>query len=229
MSGTQAYTHLVVGDAGAGRVGDGDVAGLPRPHQPGHAERRVGTERLGIEEQVVDAAVDHVDRARARRSCACRRGRRRRRRGRRPPQASAPIRWARNECSKYAELKMPGVSTATFGSRRPVGRERHEQLVQLVGVARRRARCSGGANSSGNAALGDGAVLEHVADARRDAQVVLEHVHRAVGVADEIGPADVRPHAEASGARPRHSGRKFAESSSRSPGNTPSATMRWSL
>ena len=31
------------------------------------------------------------------------------------------MRWARNECSKYAELKMPGVSTAIDGSLTPSG------------------------------------------------------------------------------------------------------------
>ena len=53
---------LVVGDARAGSVGDRDLARLPRPHQTGDAERRVGPEHLRVEEQVVDAPVDHVDR-----------------------------------------------------------------------------------------------------------------------------------------------------------------------
>ena len=44
--------------------------------------------------------------------------------------------------------------------------------------------------------LGDGSVLEDVADTRRHAQVVLEDVHLAVVVADEVGSRDVRPHAE---------------------------------
>ena len=113
-----------------------------------------------------------------------------------PPSTSvAPIRWARNECSKYAELKMPGVSTAIDGSAHAVGRERAEQLVELVGVGVDRRDALAGEHL-GERPLGDGPVLEHVAHAGRHAQVVLEHVHRAVGVAHEVGAGDVRPHAE---------------------------------
>ncbi len=43
--------------------------------------------------------------------------------------------------------------------------------------------------------LRDHAVLEHVRDARRHAQVVLEHVDRAVAIAHEIRAADVGPDA----------------------------------
>ena len=56
--------RLVVGDAGADRVGQRDMAGAIGPHQPRHAERAVGAERFGVEEVVVDAAVDDVDRPR---------------------------------------------------------------------------------------------------------------------------------------------------------------------
>ena len=49
----------------------------------------------------------------------------------------------------------------------------------------------------GERPLADRPVLQHVAHARRDPQVVLEHVHRAVGVAHEVGAGDVRPDAEA--------------------------------
>ena len=53
--------RLVVGDAGADRVGERDVAGAVGVHQAGHAQRRIGAEGEGIEEIVVEAAVDHVD------------------------------------------------------------------------------------------------------------------------------------------------------------------------
>ena len=53
--------RLVVGDAGADRVGQRDVAGRIGRHQPGHAERGIRAEGEGIEEVVVDPAVDHVD------------------------------------------------------------------------------------------------------------------------------------------------------------------------
>ncbi len=56
-----AVDRLVVGDAGADRVGERDVAGLVGRHQARHAERRVRPERERVEEIVVDAPVDHVD------------------------------------------------------------------------------------------------------------------------------------------------------------------------
>ena len=58
--------RLVVGDAGADGVGQRDVAGAVGLHQVGHAEQAVGPERLGIEEVVVEPAVDDVDPLRAR-------------------------------------------------------------------------------------------------------------------------------------------------------------------
>ena len=59
--GHVAVDRLVVGDAGADRVCERDVAGNVGGHQPGHAERGVGPKRERIEKIVVDAAVDHVD------------------------------------------------------------------------------------------------------------------------------------------------------------------------
>ena len=53
--------RLVVGDAGADRVGDRDRAGAVGAHQPGHAEQRVGAELERVDEVVVEAAVDGVD------------------------------------------------------------------------------------------------------------------------------------------------------------------------
>ena len=53
--------RLVVGDAGADRVGERDVAGGIGRHQPGHAERRIRAEGEGIEEVVVDAAINDID------------------------------------------------------------------------------------------------------------------------------------------------------------------------
>ena len=53
--------RLVVGNAGPDRVGECDVAGGIGRHQPGHAERRIRAEGQGVEEVVIDAAVDDVD------------------------------------------------------------------------------------------------------------------------------------------------------------------------
>jgi hypothetical protein len=52
--------RLVVGDAGADRVGDRDRAGAVGAHQPGNAEQRVGAELERVDEVVVEAAVDRV-------------------------------------------------------------------------------------------------------------------------------------------------------------------------
>ncbi len=99
---------------------------------------------------------------------------------------------------------MPGVSTTivaaspgTGGARtgRPrVGGQGREQPVQLVGVLVD-GQDALALEQVGEGALGDQAVLEQVADARRDPQVVLQHEERAVGAPHEVGPADVRPHA----------------------------------
>ena len=53
--------RLVVGDAGADRVGERHVAGPVGVEQAGHAEQAVLAEGERVEEVVVDAAVDHVD------------------------------------------------------------------------------------------------------------------------------------------------------------------------
>ena len=52
---------LVVGEAGAEGVGDGDIAGTVGVEEAGAAERGVGAEDERIDEVVVDAAVDDVD------------------------------------------------------------------------------------------------------------------------------------------------------------------------
>ena len=53
--------RLVVGDAGADRVGQRHLAGAVGGEQARHAEHRIGAEGERIEEIVVDAAIDHVD------------------------------------------------------------------------------------------------------------------------------------------------------------------------
>ena len=56
-----AVDRLVVGDAGADRIGERQIAGLVDCHQARHAERGVRPERERVEEVVVDAPVDDVD------------------------------------------------------------------------------------------------------------------------------------------------------------------------
>ena len=60
--GHEAVDRLVIGDARARRVGDGDPAGAIDVHDPGNAEHALRIERQGIEIIVIDPAIDHVDR-----------------------------------------------------------------------------------------------------------------------------------------------------------------------
>ena len=89
---------------------------------------------------------------------------------------------------------MPGVSTTIVGS--PVaGDSRGQRAGQAadVGVDGLDAVVT---EQLGEDVLGDHPVLEQVRDARRDPQVVLQHVPEApVVVADEVAAADVGPDA----------------------------------
>ncbi len=185
---------LVVGDTGARRIGDADVAGLPRPHQARHAERRIGVEHLRVEEEVVDAAVDDVDALEAL--------------DRLHVDAVVVV---HDEIGALHELgPHPLGEERVLEVRRvvdargehddlrvaPAGRgERHQQLVQLVGVRVDRSD-QVPFEQLGERPLRDDPVLEHVAHTRRHAQVVLEHVELAVAGAHEIRAGDVRPHPE---------------------------------
>ena len=108
----------------------------------------------------------------------------------RPSTSSTPIWRARKACSKYAELCTPGVSTTTVGSSPGGGgRDGAQRLEQRGAVV----------VDGADPVVGEGrrqhlrhrrAVLEHVADARRVAEVVLEHAVGAVGVAHEVDAGD---------------------------------------
>ena len=76
-----------------------------------------------------------------------------------------------------------------------VGGDRREHPVELVGVRVDRQDALLG-EQVGEGPLGDRPVLQHVADAGRHPQVVLQDVHRAVGVAHQVAAGDVRPHPE---------------------------------
>jgi len=56
---------FVIGDAGADGIGDGDAAAAVGGEESRDAEHGVGAKHQGIEEVVVDAAVDHIDALRA--------------------------------------------------------------------------------------------------------------------------------------------------------------------
>ncbi len=132
----------------------------------------------------------------ARRWCACTRGRRRRRRGRGPRPARRPSAGPGSGARSRPSCRCPGVSTTTVG-RLDVGRgQRPSSVVAARRCSRRPGRMLSCSNRSAKARLEIGPVLEHVADARRHPQVVLQHVHGAVGVAHEVAAADVGPDAE---------------------------------
>ena len=88
---------------------------------------------------------------------------------------------------------MPGRQYRDDGDLARVGRKGSEKLGQLVGVV-----VDGVDVEVAEQVCEDLfcnlTVLEHVRDPRRHAQVVLEHVHGAVRVTDEVAAADVGPH-----------------------------------
>ena len=185
----EAVHRLVVGDAGADGVGERHVAGGIGRHQARHAEDRVGAEGEGVDEIVVNAAIDDVD-------------------------ALRPLRRAHiddlvldEEIAAFdqfdAELVgeermfvIGGVEHARRQQhdgrflRRRQRRdrlERGEQLVRIIfdrrnAVAREQFR---------KQPHHDFAVLQHIGNAGGRARIVLEHVE-GVGVdADDVDAGDV--------------------------------------
>ena len=59
--GDERIDPLVVGHAGADGVGQAELPARYAPIRPGDAELAVAAEGQGVEEVVVDPAVDHVD------------------------------------------------------------------------------------------------------------------------------------------------------------------------
>ena len=163
--------------------------------RPGTPSSESGEERLGVEEQVVDAAVDHVDRLEAvdrahEHTVVVRHD-----------EVAALDERGPHPLSEEGVLEVRRVedSRGEHDDARTghvLGGERHEHLGELLGVRVDRGDALAGEHLR-ERPLADRPVLQHVADPGRHPQVVLEHVHRAVGVTDEVGPGDVRPHAEA--------------------------------
>ena len=201
-----AVHRLVVGDAGADRIGERDVAGDVGRHQPGHAERRIGPERERVEKIVVDAAVDHVD-------------------------ALQPLGRPHvddlaldDEIASFDQLDAELVGkerVLVVGRVVDAGREQHdgrlggrshrrdgpqrrEQFVRIV-LDRRDAVAR---EQVGEEPQHDLAVLQHVGDAGGRARIVLQHVE-GVGVhAHDVDAGDehvdVVRHALAVHLRPEH-------------------------
>src|SRR3954462_14366007 len=114
--------------------------------------------------------------------------------------SSTPIWRARNACSKYAEFIGPGVHTTTVASPSAAGATERSAASRGCGewsTARPREGWKevGGAHEVVVEEPRDeprhrDAVLEHVGDAARGPHVVLEHLPRAVGVADQVAAGD---------------------------------------
>ncbi len=161
--------------------------------KPGNAEGGIGLEHLRVEEEVVDPPVDDIDADEAADG----------------PEVEAVVavddevlalhQVGAHLLSEEGVLEVGRVEDARRQDRddgclaRP-GREGGEEAGQLVGVAVDGLDVEI-AEQVGEDPLGDLAVLEHVGDARRHAQVVLEHVHRPVRVTHEVAAADMGPHA----------------------------------
>ena len=183
---------LVVGDARAGGVDEGDVAGPVGVHDAGHAHERVGAKRERIEEVVVDPPVDHVDPLEAAGG---------------PHEDDVVL---HDEIGALHELDahLPGEEAMLevgrvvdarreHDDRRVAGGRRRDVLQhreELLGVVLHGADPLAGEELR-KRPLHHLAVFEHVGDARRGAEVVFEDVHHAVATADEVGAGDVAPHA----------------------------------
>ena len=183
--------RLVVGDSRADGVGERHAPGAISGEQPRHAEHRIGAESEGIEEVVVDAPVDDVDLLRAL-------GRAHEYRIVDHDEVGALDQLDAHLLREERMLEIGAVVVA--------GREQHDdgildatlrhgaqRLEQQVGIV------VDGTDALLREELGEEphhhlAVLEHVRHARGRAQVVLEHVVRAVLMAHEIDAGDVRIH-----------------------------------
>ena len=185
---------LVVGHACSRRIGDRHVSGLPCPHQASDTEHRVGQEHLGIDEEIVDAPIDHIDTLQ--------------------PLDGLHVHavvladheiltldeFGAHPLRQERMLEVGGIVDAgrEHDDERIVaivGSEGRQQTVEFVGV-----RIDGAdpiaLEQLGERPLRDGSVLEHVAHPRRHAQVVLQHVELTVAGAHQVGAGDVRPHTE---------------------------------
>ena len=184
--------RLVVGDAGADRVRDRDVALAAGPHQAGHAEQRVGPELERVDEVLVDAAIDRVD----------------------PLQPVGRLQVAGgvadDEIGGLDELDphLPGeegvLEVGAVGRPRrpddddraadPAGAARDERVEQQLRVVGDRAHRLAREQLRHQPAHRD-PVLEHVGDAGGHPDVVLEHAPEPLAIADQVAAGDVAPDA----------------------------------
>ena len=187
--GDVGIDRLVVGDAGADRIGERHASGAIGGEQAGHAKHRVGTKRARIEKIVVHPAVDHVDPLRSLRRAHVHRV------------ALHEEVDALDELDTHLlgeeRVFVIGRVVGTrrqHGDRRRLfarGRQRVEVLEQEIGVVLHRPDRLR-REELGKEPHHHPAVFEHVGHAGGDAEIVLEHVILAFVGADDIHARDVR-------------------------------------
>ena len=186
-----AVDRLVVGDAGADRVGDRHVPGAIRADQPRHPEQRVGAELERVDEGVVEPAVDRVDARQAAR------------------RAHVADVVADDQIGGLDQLDAHLAGQEGVLEVGAVGHSRRPDDDRCLAVGDRRNRAQSGVQQRrilidrANPEVGEqrrdqprhrDPVLEHVGDPRRGAHVVLEHLP-AVLVAHQVAAGDVGVHA----------------------------------
>ena len=189
--GQVGVDELVVGHAVTDRVGDRDIAAPCRVEQAGHAEHRITPEMNGIQEVVVDPAVDDVHRNQP------------------VGRAHADPSGLRDQVASLHEAHPHQPrQQRVLEVRRVVGarRQHHDRRVahtgrrtgpqgreQLGGVLRDRADAVV-RERLGQPGRHRAPVRHHVRDTGRDAHIVLEHPEVTVGVADQVDAGDVHTH-----------------------------------
>jgi hypothetical protein len=188
MSGNERVDPLVVCDTVSDRVGERYVAFRIGRNQPWHSEQTVLSERLRIEEGIVDAAIQHVDATR--------------------PQGRPgidPVSFDEEIASLYernahaarqeAVLEVRGVEWTRSEHGRPVfavgcGSHRGQGLDQPQRVLLDASHV-GLREYPRKDLLHHAPVLEHVRHTRRRARVVLEDQELAGRILDQVDPGDV--------------------------------------
>jgi len=189
--------HLVIGHPRAGRIGQRHLAGAPATDQAGHAQQRIGMEHFRIEKQIVHPPIDHIHPLRAVDGAHV-----------------GAVVIGHEQVRAFDQLDAHGLGQVGMfeigtvehargqqGDHRRIARTRRQRgqgVVELAGIFVHR-QDRAGLEQFREHALGHHAVFQHVADPGGNAQVVLQRVQGAVGVAHQVRAADVRPHAQRRG------------------------------
>ena len=192
--GDVAVNRLVVGDAGARRVDDGDAARAVDVEDAGHAEHRIRPEHERIEEVVVDAAVEDVDPAQAERRL----------------HVQAAVEHHEILALDQIDAHLVGEERVLeIGAVEDAGRQHRDGRLAFEAALRDRFERAqqifwivvDGRDAVQREQVGEHVhhrfpVLQHVGDAGRRAGVVLQDVDLVLARADEVDADDVAVDAE---------------------------------